>query len=678
LTRPAASVYFHVFAMEERTIGGKYALRREIGFGGMGVVWEAFDRALHRPVAIKLMTPEHVASADARRRFEQEAMTVARLRNEHIVQVHDYGIDEGSPYLVMELLEGEDLERRLRRVRKLPAAAVLPLLRQIAAGLDAATAAGVVHCDLKPANIFLARSAAGESVKILDFGLGSRLVEARDDDRRETRRRFGTPAYMSPEQVRGVPAHPLADLWSLGVVLYRALTGQLPFPSSNVREMIISICTDAFQRPSALDAEILPGFDALFERALAKDRTRRFQSPRELHTAFAAVCDATRGPTTILIVDDEPDVQLLLKMHFRQKRVDDAAYELVFAENGQAALDTLARHADVDVVLADIHMPVMDGLTLLGRIAEAHPLVKTVIVSAYGDMANIRRAMNLGAFDFLIKPIDLDDLDATVERTARSVAEHRRKAHSTEENDVLRRFTSPALVERLRTLGASAALASEALETTVAFVEVSRGPSSAPDLLPADVARALNATFEVILPELTAKGGVVDTLAGAAAVVVFQGPEHTARALEACLAARGQLETLARRAGEGSPYEHGVSAGVSTGRVFSGSLGSQASGQLRYTVVGEPVDAASHLARLARPGEILVSEAARRAAGSGFAFVDAGPRDLRPSAAPAAVTVHGVIRDLPAEVGSMDGSTIESTVQSMDVATVDLTVDSMR
>src|SRR5215468_10949635 len=114
--------------MVERTVGGKYALRRVVGTGGMGVVWEAFDQILRRPVAIKLMTPEHIASGDARRRFEQEATTIASLRNEHIAQVHDYGIDGGFPYIVMEMLEGEDLESRLRRARQLPAAVILSLI----------------------------------------------------------------------------------------------------------------------------------------------------------------------------------------------------------------------------------------------------------------------------------------------------------------------------------------------------------------------------------------------------------------------------------------------------------------------------------------------------------------------------------------------------------------------
>jgi serine/threonine protein kinase len=258
--------------MSDRTIAQKYTLKREIGRGGMGVIWEAFDLALRRPVALKLMTPEQVTSDTARRRFEREAMSIAQLRNEHIVQIHDYGIDEDSPYIVMELLEGEDLEARLARERQLSPAATLTLLRQIAVGLQAASSAGIVHRDLKPANVFMARREPGERVKLLDFGVVWTVFEASDEEQqRSPGLLIGTPAYMSPEQVRAVVPNHLSDLWSLGVIAYRALTGRLPFAESGLGELLISICTDPFPPPSSLVPGLPPGFDAFFERALAKD-----------------------------------------------------------------------------------------------------------------------------------------------------------------------------------------------------------------------------------------------------------------------------------------------------------------------------------------------------------------------------------------------------------------------
>lgn len=626
--------------MLDRTIAGKYTLKREIGRGSMGLVWEALDQVLRRFVALKLMKPERVASAKARRCFEREAMTIARLRNKHIVQVYDYGVDEGSPYIVMELLEGEDLETHLRRDRQLSTAATLALLRQIATGLEAANAEGIVHRDLKPANIFISRHEPSESVKILDFGVVWTLAEATEDGQWGSGF-IGTPAYMSPEQVRGALPHHQSDLWSLGVIAYRALTGRLPFPESALKELTISICTDPFPPPSSLVPGLLPGFDHFFERALAKDRAQRFQTAHELVAAFAALCEVGRGPVKILVIDDEPDVKLLMKVQFRQK-IRDSVYEFIFANNGQEALDELRQHPDINIVLADINMPVMDGLTLLGHIPAVNPLAQTVMVSAYGDMSNLRSAMNRGSFDFLLKPIDFEDLEATIEKTIRHVAELRKNARSDEENNVLRQFISPALVERIRTLGLSVALASEEVEVTVVFVDVFQFTPITTEKPPGEAMRLLNANFGVIVPELMAQGGVVDKFLGDAVMTVFQGPEHLTRALNACIAVRAQMAAIARRAGGDSPYAHGVCIGLSTGRVLSGSVGLQAYGQIEHTVVGAAVNAAAHLARAALPGEILVDAAVYEVAGGAFVFDQPSMRNLWPRGE--MVVVYNVMR----------------------------------
>ncbi|WP_437998957.1 protein kinase [Sorangium sp. So ce185] len=628
--------------MSNRTIARKYTLIREIGRGGMGVIWEALDQALRRPVALKVMTPEHVTSSTARHRFEQEAMAIARLRNEHIVQIHEYGIDEDCPYIVMELLEGEDLEGRLVRERQLSPSATLALLRQIAVGLQAASSAGIVHRDLKPANVFMARKEPGECVKLLDFGVVWTVFERSDEEPQGAAgKTIGTPSYMSPEQVRAVVPNHLSDLWSLGVIAYRALTGRLPFAASGIGELFISICTDRFPPPSSLVPGLLPGFDAFFERALAKDPAQRFQSAREFVAAFAAVTEASSGPTKVLVADDEPDMQLMMKLHFRQK-IRDGVYEFIFAENGQVALDELRRHPDIDVILTDIKMPGMDGLTFLGRVPEVNPFAKTVMMSAYGDMGNIRCAMNQGAFDFLLKPLHRSDLEATIDKTVKHVAELRRNARSDEENKILRQYTSAALVERIRAMGPAIALASEAVMSTVAFIGVFQFTPVIKEKLPAEAMRLLRANFEVIVPELVAKGGVVDKFLGDAVMTVFQGPEHLSRALSACVSVRAQMAAVARRAGESSPYAQGICIGLSTGQVLAGSVGSQAYGRLDYTVLGEAVNAAAHLARAAMPGEILVDAAVRDAAPELFDFDEVGARSLLPDAPP--VSVFNVVR----------------------------------
>ncbi|HLL51915.1 MAG TPA: protein kinase, partial [Myxococcaceae bacterium] len=392
--------------MSGRQIGGKYTLEHRIAGGGMGNIWVALDAQLQRRVALKLMAPDRVASASARVQFEREAMAVARLKNPHVVQIYDYGVDQSSPYLVMELLEGEDLEARLTRLGRLSPAAAANLLNQVAKALSAAHAAGIVHRDLKPANLFLTRVDGEEVLKVLDFGLA--MVVAGEVSLGAPGKLMGTPRYMSPEQMRGEASlDHRSDLWSLGVVLYRSLTGQFPFSQDGYGELMHRTEGVGILPPSTVVPELGKDMDAFFQRALSTDPAQRFGSARDMAGAFAALVEASKPAqaTKILVVDDEPDVQLLMKQRFR-KQIRGAVYEFHFAHNGEEALEKLRQHPDIDIVLSDINMPKMDGLTFLGRVGEVNPLAKVIIISAYSDMSNIRVAMNRGAFDFLVKPVD--------------------------------------------------------------------------------------------------------------------------------------------------------------------------------------------------------------------------------------------------------------------------------
>jgi class 3 adenylate cyclase len=591
----------------------------------MGVVWEALDESLRRKVALKRLPHDYIPSTAARRRFEHEARAIAQLQNRHIVQIYDYGVESDHPYLVMELLEGEDLDARLRRELRLSPAATLGLLRQVIAALEAAHAAGVVHRDLKPANIFLSRGELAETVKLLDFGIAWMLSTAIDPDSQPSAETVvGTPAYMSPEQVRAaVPDH-RSDLWSLGVVAYQALTGVTPFTGTALAEVVVGICVDPVVPPTIVAPDLPPAFDAFFERALAKDREQRFQSAREMLAAFAAICEAEgRARSTILVVDDEPDVQALMKQRYRRK-IRDGVYNFIFAVNGQDALDKLRQHPDINVILSDIQMPVMDGLTLLERVPEVNPTAATIMVSAYGDMQNIRSAMNRGSFDFLMKPVDFQDLDVTIEKTLKHVEEQRKRARSDQENAVLRQFVSATVTDRLRSFGPSFALATEVIEATVAFIDVWQYTAFATAKSPDVAVRALNANFEVIVPEVVSRGGMIDKFLGDAVMAVFHGPDHLVRAVEACKTVRAQLQSLAQRTGPDGPYAHGVCIGIATGTMISGGIGSRAYNRLDYTVLGRVVNAAGRLASSANRWEILVDKSVHEGAGEHFVFAPAG------------------------------------------------------
>ncbi|NJN43083.1 MAG: response regulator, partial [Flammeovirgaceae bacterium] len=174
----------------------------------------------------------------------------------------------------------------------------------------------------------------------------------------------------------------------------------------------------------------------------------------------------------ILVADDEADLETLIKQKFRQK-IREQEYEFVFAVNGKDALEKLKEHPDVDIVLSDINMPEMDGLTLLGKLNESNPLIKAVIVSAYGDMDNIRTAMNRGAFDFITKPINFDDLNVTMTKTINHVVHIRETLRAVKENNILKMYVDENVLNFMGTREyESSLMANETVEATVAFIDI--------------------------------------------------------------------------------------------------------------------------------------------------------------------------------------------------------------
>jgi serine/threonine-protein kinase len=287
-----------------KMFAGKFLLEENFASGGMGSMWRARDTQRDIPVAIKVMSASVSDSPGFLVRFEREAKAAAQIGSPHVVSIYEFGVFQELPYIVMELLEGEDLQTRLHREKRLSARSTARIVRGVSEALHAAHESGIVHRDLKPANVFLVRVGKNWIVKVLDFGI-AKLSQDEEGRITATGQMMGTPHYMSPEQIQGAKdVDHRADLWAIAAIGFRALTGVLPFPGHTV-SAIRAILYDTAPPPSKILPEIPPAIDAFFARALARDIDARFQSARELSDALVKAVgrEAMKRPDNEL---DEP------------------------------------------------------------------------------------------------------------------------------------------------------------------------------------------------------------------------------------------------------------------------------------------------------------------------------------------------------------------------------------
>jgi len=277
---------------------GRYEILAELGRGAMGVVYRARDPQIDRVVALKTLRPDLGLPLDAfrelTRRFQQEAMAAGRLNHPNIVAIHDVLDLDGVPYIVMECLEGRPLADLIAAEGRLPPRRVVPLFVQVCEALDYAHARGVVHRDIKPGNIVIA---PGDVAKVTDFGIarvtGSTVTQ--------TGAVLGTPAYMSPEQLRGQTPDGRSDVFAVGVSLYEALAGANPFQAEELAAVLYRVVHDAPAPLAQRNPEVSPGLQAVVGRAMAKDPEQRFPTARALGEDLARSVDAaSEAPTTVI------------------------------------------------------------------------------------------------------------------------------------------------------------------------------------------------------------------------------------------------------------------------------------------------------------------------------------------------------------------------------------------
>ena len=440
---------------------GKYEVQELLGRGGVGVVYKAFDPSIARSVAIKAIAQDSLPAGELKNvmdRFRHEAQAVGRLVHPRIVQIYDYGEDEGVAYIVMELVNGKTLHEHLSQEARYEIREIGEIVRQVLDGIGYAHSQGVVHRDIKPSNILINNDGR---IKISDFGI-ARLDSSELTQVGEV---LGTPHYMAPEQFLGSGIDKPADLYSIGVIAYELLAGRRPFVGTTASVMQQAL-NERPVDPSRLNPRLSPLVDRVLQKALAKKSEERFQSAQEFADAFkealaatlapsyseptvrlgapdgAALLDAarllgtapapdlsrTRPPVLssegaigldtsvrqarLLLIDDEERILTALKSLFRDR------YHVFATTDGVKALDFIRRH-HMHVIVSDQRMPGMSGVELLRQSRDISPRSVRILLTGYSDLAAIVGSINDGEiYRFISKPWDNQELATTIGEAA--------------------------------------------------------------------------------------------------------------------------------------------------------------------------------------------------------------------------------------------------------------------
>ena len=265
--------------MVGRVLNDRYKITERVGLGGMAEVYRAQDNVLGRIVAVKVMLPQYAADPTFTQRFRQEAASAAKLQSPYIVSIYDWGLDDDTYYIVMEFLRGTDLKTAIKERGSINQRKAAEIGSQVAQALSVAHASNIIHRDIKPQNIMIQPDG---NIKVMDFG----IARAGDAGLSQTSTVLGTAHYVSPEQAQGKELTPASDIYSLGIVLYEAVTGRLPFDGTDAVSVAVKQVNEIPAPPSSINPNIDPTLESIILKAMEKDPARRFQSASEMRHAL--------------------------------------------------------------------------------------------------------------------------------------------------------------------------------------------------------------------------------------------------------------------------------------------------------------------------------------------------------------------------------------------------------
>jgi serine/threonine-protein kinase len=286
---------------DKRILNNRYEVIEQIGRGGMAVVYRARDMMLERQVALKVLREDYCREATFQERFRQEARAAANLAHPNIVTVHDFGLDNGQLFIVMENVPGTDLKTLLKKRGRFTPEEALPLLIQACAGIGYAHRAGLVHCDVKPQNMLVTPDMR---LKVTDFGIARALSTIRPDEQSEIV--WGSPQYFAPEQAAGAAPSPASDVYSLGIILYELLTGTLPFQAATASDLA-HLHLEAEPPPvSDMLPEVSPALEQILLKVLAKEPSQRYRTADQLGRVLMNFGNSHSAPTLALTPEMPP------------------------------------------------------------------------------------------------------------------------------------------------------------------------------------------------------------------------------------------------------------------------------------------------------------------------------------------------------------------------------------